>query len=48
MLCAYLQVILCIKEVNEKARILAIRLVTDLGYAAQRCFGKKADGKGGR
>ena len=32
------------KEVNEKARLLASRLVTDLGYATQRCSGKTSEG----
>lgn len=38
------KVILCIKEVNEKARVLACKLVISLGYAAQRCFKKIPEG----
>ena len=30
--------ILCLKEVNEKARALANKLVISLGYAAHQCF----------
>ncbi len=33
------KVILCLKEVNEKARVMATKLVTTLGYSAQRCLG---------
>ena len=32
------KVILCIKEVNEKARGLAMKRVTALGHSAQQCF----------
>lgn len=38
------QVILCVKGVNEKVRVLALKLLANLGHAAQRCFGKKPQG----
>ena len=38
------QVILCTKEVNEKTRELAFKLLIKLGYTAQRCYDKKAHG----
>ena len=38
------QVILCTKEVNEKTRELAFKLLIKLGYTAQRCSDKKALG----
>ena len=38
------QVILCVKGVNEKVRVLALKLLTNLGYASQRCFEKKPQG----
>ena len=37
--------ILCVKEVNEKSRALALKLLLRMGYAAQRCFRKSADGE---
>lgn len=39
-----IQVLLCTKEVNEKARILSLKLLVNLGHAAQRCFQKSAEG----
>ena len=39
------QVILCTKEVNEKTRLLALKLLIKLGYVAQKCSDKKSDGK---
>ena len=39
-----LQVILCTKEVNEKTRMLALRLLIKFGYLVQRSQEKKADG----
>ena len=39
------QVILCTKEVNEKTRLLSLKLLIKLGYAAQKCSDKKPDGK---
>ena len=38
------QVILCTKEVNEKTRMLAFKLLIKLGYTVQKCYEKKADG----
>ena len=42
--CTFSQVILCTKEVNEKTRILAFKLLIKLGYTAQKSQDKKADG----
>lgn len=38
------QVILCTKEANEKVRRLSFKLLVSMGYAAQRCFRKSAEG----
>lgn len=38
------EVILCTKEVNEKTRLLSFKLVIRLGYAAQKCYQKNAEG----
>lgn len=40
----FLQVILCTKEVNEKTRMLALKLLIKFGYMAQKSQEKKADG----
>ena len=39
-----MQVILCTKETSEKVRRLSFKLLVNMGYAAQRCFRKSAEG----